>query len=195
MGKQKYQQDIEQFISRSPVVSYRSIDRIVRNRKNVKQYVKQLVRNLIRKGRLKPLAKGYYTVHDEVPLAVFCFQPAYLGLQDALSYHNLWEQETVPVIITTRKVRTGLRTILGSNVLIRHVEQKYYFGIEHMTGEQWALPYSDVEKTLIDLVHFKQRISPEVWKEFRKRIDHKKLKKYLLFYPQRTRKLVRKIVD
>ncbi len=194
MGKQKYLLDIEQFIAKSPVVSYGSIERLVRSKKNVKQYVKQLLRNLLRQGKLKPLAKGYYTTREDISLAVYCFQPAYLGLQDALSYHGLWEQETIPVILTTKKVRRGLRTVLGSNVLVRHIDSKYYFGIVQ-SEDEFALPYSDPEKTLIDLVHFKQPISPEVRKEFRRKVDQKKLKKYLQSYPALTRKRVLKIIE
>lgn len=194
MGKQKYLRDIEQFIAKSPVVSYGSIERLVRSKKKVKQYVKQLLRNLIRGGKLKPLTKGYYTAREDVSLAVFGFQPAYLGLQDALSYHGLWEQETIPIILTTKKVRRGIRNVLGSNVLIRHIDPKYYFGLVHGEDDM-ALPYSDVEKTLVDLVHFKQPISPEVQKEFRRKVDIKKLKKYLAAYPALTRKRVLKIVE
>ncbi len=190
MGKQKYQQEIKELFSKSAVVSYNSIQRIVNHKRKVRQYVKQLVRNLILKKKISRLAKGYYTTHDDASLTVFCFQPAYLGLQDALSYHNLWEQETIPIIITTRKVRTGIRKVLGSNVLIRHLDKKYYFGIEYSTDNSIVLPYSDVEKTFIDLVHFKQKISPEVLKEFKKRINQKKLKQYLQHYPKKVKKKV-----
>ncbi|MFH0927029.1 MAG: hypothetical protein V1822_00435, partial [Candidatus Micrarchaeota archaeon] len=41
------------------------------------------------------------------------------------------------------------------------------------------VPVSDVEKTLIDMVHFRQPISGEVAAEFKKRVDKKKLKAYL----------------
>lgn len=194
MGKQKYLRDLEQFIAKSPVVSYGSIERLVRSKKKVKQYVKQLLRNLIRQGKLKPLTKGYYTTREDVSLVVYCFQPAYLGLQDALSYHGLWEQETIPIIVTTKKVRRGIRKVLGSNVLVRHIDPKYYFGIVHGEDE-FALPYSDPEKTLIDLVHFKQKVNPEVQREFRQRVERKKLKKYLSSYPTLTRKRVLKILE
>ena len=190
MGKQKYQHDLERFLARNPVVSYASIARIVRHKKKVKQYVKQLIRQLIAKGKLKPLVKGYYTTQNDASLAVFCFQPAYLGLQDALSHHNLWEQETIPIIITTRAVRTGIRNVLGSNVLLRHLDKKYYLGIEYHATKAIALPYSDVEKTCIDMVHFKQKMSPEVKQEFKKRVNLPKLEIYLKPYPAKTKKTV-----
>ena len=123
MGKEKYQREIEALLKKSPVISFSSLARIVRKQKKVKQYQKQLIRNLLLKGKLKRLAKGCYTIHDNPALSVFCFKPSYLGLQDALSFHALWEQETIPIIITTRKIRSGIRKIMGMNVLIRRIDK------------------------------------------------------------------------
>ncbi len=140
MGKEKYQRDVERLFMKSPVVSYGSIERLVKSRKKVKQYAKQLVMNLLRKKKINRLAKGYYTTGNDISLAVFCFQPAYLGLQDALSFHNLWEQETIPVIITSRKIRQGIRKILGVNALIRRIDKKYLFGFEYNQQGNFYIP-------------------------------------------------------
>jgi len=190
MGKQKYLSDIEDLFKKSPVVSFNSIERIIKNKKNVKQYSRHLVRNLLLKGKIKKLAKGYYTTEDNISLSVFCFKPAYFGLQDALSYHDLWEQETVPVIITTRKVRQGIRKILGLNVLIRRISSKYFFGFEYIRDGDFYFPVSDIEKTFIDMIYYKLYMDKEVLKEFKKRIDKKKLKNYLKVYPERIRNRV-----
>ena len=190
MGKQKYQQQIEQLFSKSPVVNFQSIAKIVSSHEQKKQYTKQLVRNLLLKEKIKVLTKGYYTKHNEISFAVFCFQPAYIGLQDALSFHELWEQETIPIIITARKIRTGIRTVQGQNILIHRIDPKYYFGIEHTLQEDAALPYSDLEKTFIDMAYFHQILSREVIAEIKKKIDMKKLKVYLKRYPQMIREQV-----
>jgi len=190
MGKEKYLRYLEALFEKSPVVSYASIERVVRSKGGGKDYTKQLVRNLVLKGKVKKLAKGVYTVSDERPLSVLCFQPAYLGLQDALSHHNLWEQETVPVIVTTRKVRQGIRKILGGNVLIRRINRKYFFGIEYAMQDGVSLPYSGIEKTFIDMVYFKERLSKETMKEILQRIDKTRLISYLKQYPIKTRKVV-----
>ncbi len=188
MGTQKYRNAVEALIQKSPVVSFSSIKRIILSKNKVAQYPKQFVRNMIRQGKMRQLTKGFYTMHDDASLVVFCLQPAYLGLQDAMSHHNLWEQETIPIVITARNVRTGVRTVLGSRVLVRHLQPRYFFGVEH--GE---LPYSDVEKTLIDLVHFKQNIAPEVQRAFRRRVNRKKLKRYLKAYPAQLQATVRRM--
>lgn len=191
MGAEKYQEAVKSLIDKTPVISYKSIERIIKNKKKVKQYVKQLVRNLVRQGKLKRLTKGYYTAREDVSLAVFCFQPAYLGIQDALSHHGLWEQETIPVVVTVRKVRSGIRKVLGGNVLIRRIDKRYFFGLEYSPQEGFALPYSDLEKTFIDLVYFKVKISKEVLKEISKNADKKKLESYLKAYPKKTQEKIK----
>ena len=190
MGKEKYLKNIEALFEKSPVVSYASIERSIKNKKKVKEYVKRFINYMLASGRIKRLSKGYYTKHDEASLAVFCFQPAYFGLQDALSKYNLWEQETVPVIITTRKLRTGIRKILGSNVLIRRIKRKYFFGIEYHQQGNIALPYSDIEKAFIDLIYFKEKINRYVISNLKKELDKKKLANYLKKYPVQIRKRV-----
>ena len=191
MGKEKYLKDIESLFKKSPVVNAKSIKMIVVNKKkNVKQYTKQLIRNLILKGRVKRITKGFYTSYDNISLSVFCFNPAYLGLQDALSFHNLWEQETIPVIISARKIRPGIRDIMGNNVLIRRLNKKYFFGSDYYKQDDIYLPYSDIEKTLIDMVYFNERLSNETLKNIKKRANIKKINLYLKAYPKNFRERV-----
>jgi hypothetical protein len=51
------------------------------------------------------------------------------------------------------------------------------------------LPYSDIEKTFIDMVYFNEKISGEV-QEIIKQIDKKKLLSYLDIYPAAIKKRV-----
>ncbi|MBI4447487.1 hypothetical protein HY643_00760 [Candidatus Woesearchaeota archaeon] len=184
MGREKYLKEIKSLFAKSPVVSAKSINRLIQSKKKVKQYNKQLIRNLLLKGAIKKLAKGFYTIHGDPSLAVFCFEPAYLGLQDALSAYNLWEQETIPIIITSKKVRQGIRKILGANVLIRRMEKKYLFGFDYAKSGELYYPVADVEKTFIDMVYFKQRMDKDLLGNFKKRINKEKLKSYLKKYPK-----------
>lgn len=186
MGKEKYLRKIEALFDKSPVVDASSIARII----DKKQYPKQLIRNLVKSGKINILAKGCYTRYEDASLAVFCFSPAYLGLQDALSFHNIWEQETIPIIITSRKVRQGIRKVMGMNLLIRRIDKKYVFGFELYKQKELYLPYSDVEKTFIDLVYFNEKISEEVLAEIRKKTDKKRLDTYLKRYPKRFKNKV-----
>ena len=115
MGKQKYQNYVKELIEKSPVVDMGSIKRIIRHKKNIKQYHKQLVRNLLLKGKIKKITKGYYSIYEDPSLIVFCFKPSYLGLQDALSAHNLWEQEAIPVVVTVVSENTALIANVGDS--------------------------------------------------------------------------------
>ncbi len=191
MGKDKYLKKIEDLFDKSAVVNYSSIKRLMASRNKVKYYPKRIINYLISKGRIKQLTKGYYTKSENISLGVYCFQPAYLGLQDALSHHNIWEQETIPIIITGKKVRTGIRRILGKNVLLRRIQKKYFFGIEYALENGLAVPYSDIEKTFLDMIYFKEKLSEEVLSEFKKRINKKKLFLYLKRYNKNIQRIVR----
>jgi len=187
MGKRKHLDKIEELLRRSPVVSFRSIEKIVGKESN---YAKLLVSNMMKKGKMRRLTKGFYTANDEISLVVFCFKPAYLGLQSALSLHGVWEQETVPIVLTANKVRTGQRNISGGNVYIRHIDTKYLFGFDYFKDGEFYLPYSDMEKTLIDMVVFRQKIPADALKKIKGSIDRKRLNRYLRQYSMRTRKAV-----
>lgn len=186
MGKEKYQKKIETLFRKSLIVNSKSIERIVKD----KQYTKQLIRNLMLRKKIYRLTKGCYSIYDESSLVVFCFKPAYLGLQDSLSFYNLWEQETIPIIITTRRVRQGIRNVFGINVLIRRVKKEYLFGYEFHKEGSFYLPYSDIEKTFIDMVYFKERLNEETRKNIMKKINKKKLSLYLKNYPKKFQRKI-----
>src|SRR3989344_1294926 len=99
MGKQIYLKKIEDMLEKSPVVDFRSIQRIVGIKKLNNNYSKLLIFNMLKNGSIKKIGKGFYTKHNESSLAVFSLKPAYLGLQSSLSNLGLWEQETIPVIL------------------------------------------------------------------------------------------------
>ncbi|MDP2925567.1 MAG: hypothetical protein Q8N99_04295 [Nanoarchaeota archaeon] len=181
MGKQIHLEKIEALFEKSPIVDFKSIERIVGKSKK-SSYAKLLVYNLLKKGKIKKIGKGIYTQHNEISLVVFSFNPAYLGLQTALSHYGLWEQETIPVIITTKKVRRGLRNVIGGNVLLRNIDKKYFFGIEYIKEGNFYLPYSDIEKTFIDMIVFNQKMDEEVLKNIKNKINKKKLLNYLKKY-------------
>ncbi len=195
MGSVKYQTRVQELFEKSPVVSFDSIRRIVRNKKNVKEYSKQLVRNLILKGKVKRLVKGHYSVYDDSTLNVFCFRNSYLGLQDALSFHGVWEQETIPVIVSAGKIRQGLRKTDLGNIFLRRIDKKYFFGIEYKKSGDFYFPYSDLEKSFIDMIYFKEFINEDVLKNIKKKIDVRKLKRYLKKYPLRFRNKVLEIFN
>jgi len=194
MGKLKYLDNVGFLFDRSIVVDAKSIAMIVKRKRVVEGYAKQLIRNLLLKNKINKLAKGCYTKFDDPSLVVFCLNPAYLGLQDALSMHGLWEQETVPVVITARNARQGIRNVLGNNVLVRRLNKKYFFGYDFLSVGGFDLPYSDLEKTFIDMIYFKVKIRDDVLKKIVEKLDRRKLDAYLKFYPVKIRERVNKLI-
>ena len=183
--KGKYIDRIREYLEKTPVVNIRSISALVGNQ----NYAYVIMNHLFKRREVQKLTKGYYTIHEDPSLIVYCFKPAYLGLQDAMSFHNLWEQETNPLVITVRRVRCGVRKVFGTNVVIRRISPKYFFGFDYHNYGEFLLPVSDVEKTFIDMVYFKE-MRKEMRKEFENRIDQRKLKSYLKKYPKNFRKRV-----
>jgi len=142
-------------------------------------YLDVLLHNLEKKKRIHRISRGIYTFRDDPQVVGFAFRPFYYGLQDAMSLREIWEQETNPVVITPRKVRTGLRRFEGSNYVVRRVSRKMFFGFEQIRyGDIW-IPVSDIEKTFIDLVYFDNSIPEDALKVFKRKIDKEKLRAYL----------------
>jgi len=190
MGKEKYINEVMEFFKKTPVVSTRDIRLIINKNRTRKNYTHLFVHNSIKSGRIKKVVKGFYTILEDPTVTVFCFKPAYIGLQDALSLHNLWSQESNVVVITVKKVRSGIRRILDSNIIVRRINPRYFFGFELIKYGSFYIPVSDVEKTLIDFVYFKEVLDKEVLNEIKRRVDRKKINKYLKRYPERIRKNV-----
>jgi predicted transcriptional regulator of viral defense system len=190
MGKMIHIKKIREFINTVPVFRVRDIELLVGNR----DYAHLILHKLTKKEEIKRVVKGWYSLYDDPIVSVFCFKPAYIGLQEALSLHNLWEQETNVVIITTKKVRVGIRKIFNNNVILRRIEPKYFFGFDLLKYENFFVPVSDIEKTLIDFVYFNETLTKEALREIIKSVDKKKLKEYIEKYPKRLKDKIGKLV-
>ncbi len=190
MGKIKHITKIKNLIKEMTVFRASDIERITQD----KNYTHLLLHNLMKKKEIFRIKKGWYSTIENPVLSVFCFRPAYLGLQSALSLHNIWEQETNPVIMTNKKVRRGVREIFGNNVIIRHIPPKYFFGFDFIDSEDYSLPVSDLEKTLIDLLYFKQKTDKELLEILKRKTDKKKIELYLKEYPTEFRRKIERIM-
>ena len=157
------------------------------------EYLQKLIHNLLKKKEIIRITKGKYTFADDIMVSGFSYSPFYYGLQEALSFRNLWEQETNPVIITVKKIRPGLKPSFdGGNIVLHRIDRKYFFGFDFIDYYNIQIPVSDIEKTLIDFVYYKEESSllPEVIKEIKEKINKKKLNEYLKVYPLHLQKKV-----
>ena len=110
--------DLRARFAAEPAFSSRDIRTFFSRRGLSEGYQNLMVHKMLADGRLFRISRGIYTFRGEMQVAGFAFQPFYYGMQDALSLRNLWEQETVPVVLTPRRVRAGARTFLGANYLV-----------------------------------------------------------------------------
>ena len=182
--------DMRHRFAAEPAFTSRDVRAFFGRRRMSPGYQKLMVHKLISQGKLFRISKGAYTFMQEAQAVGFAFQPFYYGLQDALSLRNLWEQETVPVVVTPRRVRSGIRKFAGSNYLVRRIRRSMFFGFEMLRYGDFWIPVSDVEKTLIDLVYFRQPVSRGLAGELKRAIRKDVLKRYLKRSPLRVRKRV-----
>jgi predicted transcriptional regulator of viral defense system len=153
-------------------------------------YSKRLVHMLLSKKEITRITRGVYTFHDNLNVVGFAFAPFYYGLEDALRIRGLSEQGTNPIIVTRRNVRAGVRQFKGSNYVVHRIGKEFFFGYDLMKVGDFWIPVSDVEKTVIDMVYFKDHIRDELWPGLIKAISMKKLKGYLKRYKPRFREKV-----
>lgn len=191
MGKIKYLEKLRESLKDMVIFRAKDVELIIKNR----EYTNLLLHNLARKGEIKRVTKGWYSFLDDPLISVFCFKPAYIGLQEALSLYNIWEQETNVVIVTIRRVRSGIREVFGNNVVIKRIKPDYFFGFESFKYNNIFLPVSDLEKTLIDLIYFNEIPDKDTLREIKRKINNKKLNSYLKKYPEKIKKKVKKIIE
>ena len=186
----KYTKDLRVEFSKKTAFTIRDIKNFLSKKNISSNYLGVLLHNLRKKGELKRIGRGVYTLREELEVVGFAFFPFYYGLQESLSIRNLWEQETNPVVLTTRKIRAGMRNFLGNNYVVKRINRKMFFGFEMVRYYDFWIPVSDVEKTLIDFVYFREPLLPDTLAEIKKRINMDVLRNYLKRCPERVRKKV-----
>jgi predicted transcriptional regulator of viral defense system len=186
MGKKVHIDAVRAFIKTTPVFRARDVEVIAGDRR----YAHLLLHNMARRGEIVRLTRGFYSLEGDPVLSVFCFRPAYIGLQEALSMRNLWEQETNVVIVTAASARAGVREVAGSNVVVRPIPVTQFFGYEFLPYGEYRVPVSDPEKTLIDLVSLGEASDVESLGELLGAVSGGKVRKYLAAYPAPVRRSV-----
>ena len=159
------------------------------------RYLKIMLNNLIKKKEIIHVAKGVYTFHKDAAVVGFAFRPFYYGLEDALSYRNLWTQNTNPIVLTAKNVREGTRKFVESNYAVKRVAPELFFGFDFIKYYEMWLPVSDPEKTLIDLVYYHHGIRADALEKLSVSLDLQKLDGYLKTYSDNLRRKVYRIIS
>ncbi|MCL4365039.1 MAG: hypothetical protein M1569_01710 [Candidatus Marsarchaeota archaeon] len=159
------------------------------------RYLKIMLNNLIKKKEIIRIAKGVYTFHKDAAVVGFAFRPFYYGLEDALSYRNLWTQNANPTVLTTKNVREGTRKFVESNYTVKRVAPELFFGFDFIKYYEMWLPVSDPEKTLIDLVYYHHGIRDDALEKLSGSLDLQKLEGYLKAYSDNFKRKIHKIIS
>src|SRR6056297_1126027 len=189
MGKIKIK--VKKVLDNSPVFTNRDVSMITKD----KSYTNLLLHNLVKSKEAYRLKRGCYSWTQDPFLSVFCFRPAYLGLEFALSFYEIWDQETNPVIITPKKVRGGTRKVLGTNIVVHRIKQEYFFGINFLKHDEFYLPISDIEKTVLDFIYFNALPAEDVWNNLLDRVNEKKISSYIKNYPKKQQVEMRNKIE
>ncbi len=159
-----------------------------------KDYVYLMLHNLENRGEIERITKGIYTFHGDISVVGFAFRPFYYGLEYALYVHGFSEQGSNPVVITSRKVRNGIREFKGRNYVVHRIAKKHLFGYELVkVGSLWV-PVSDPEKTLIDMIYFRHYLPENLLKALLNATENRKIGAYLEGYEKRFADKVKRII-
>ena len=150
-------------------------------------YIRRFISLMLRKGQLYRITKGYYTLNRSDEIVGYAFKPFYYGLGFALTRYRLSKQQANPTILTTKKVRPGVREIFGRNVVIENLPLSLYFGYDDVEGGMFHFYLSDVEKTLLDMLYFDYVVEDYVYRNILKQIDRRKMDRYLKRYDKETK--------
>jgi len=91
-------------------------------------------------------------------------------------------------------VRNGIRQFDSRNYLVRRINRNIFFGYKLLKYEQFYIPVSNIEKTLIDLVYFGIRVPDEVISFMIGKFNRKTFNSYLTELPEYLSTSMRKIV-
>ncbi len=179
MGKSVHIGELRRYARSTAALSARDVELLAKDR----GYALLMLHNLASRGELNRIARGWYSIHRDPIVSVFAMRPAYDGLQEALSLHNLWEQETNVVIVTCGKAKPGVRKVMGENVIVHRIAPQHFFGFDYLPYGGFYIPVSDPEKTLLDLIYFGEDPGKDVMRDVARKADAKVMERYLKRYP------------
>ena len=92
-------------------------------------------------------------------------------------------------------MRTGVRQFESRNYIVRHIKRDMFFGYSLLLYDQFYIPVSDIEKTLIDLVYFGIRVPDETLVTIIRRLNRDTFNTYLAEIPENLSKRIRKVAN
>lgn len=160
---------------------------------------------LSKKGWLLRLKKGLYVVITNISTLGFndvseyvisqvLNKDSYISFENALQYHNMFDQMLLSVDGVTNK---RARKYQAQNTSYRffHIKKELYFGFAQVHMDGMMVNMAEKEKTLLDMLYFRSNTATvsivlEKLREYQSDIDIKKFKDYAKRY---SLSMVRKV--
>ncbi|EET90300.1 MAG: hypothetical protein LVQ97_04765 [Candidatus Micrarchaeales archaeon] len=99
-----------------PVFTFRDAELALKKKGITSGHLRLMLHKYYASNKIKRITKGVYTFHDDAIVVGFAFRPFYYGLEKALSILGISEQATNNIVMTTRKVRTGIRSFKAETI-------------------------------------------------------------------------------
>ena len=174
----KYETAFLQFFSKQNIFTTNDARRFLIGLGASEPYIRLLLHNMVKSGKIHRIKKGIYAASRNEAVVGFGFRPFYYGLQYALTIRKLWTQQSVPVVITTKKANPGVRYVMGIKTILHRISKNGFFGFEYINYGGIFVPVSDPEKTLLDFIYYGVNLDPETLSELRTKTDETKLRQY-----------------
>ncbi len=174
----KYEASFIEFFSKQAMFTTNDARRFLIWLSAGESYIRLMLHNLVKSGRLYRIGKGAYTFHRNEAAIGFRFRPFYYGLQYALTIRKIWTQQSVPVIITASKANPGVREIMGTRIIVHRMNEGTFFGFEYVSYGGLFVPVSDVEKTLLDFDYYHISLDRETLAALKKKANKTKVLEY-----------------
>ena len=154
---------------------------------------KQRLSEWQKKGYLKKIAKGYYIFSDlEINESVLfiiankIFDPSYVSLEMALSYHGLIPESVYEITSVSSRKTYAFNSQLAK-FGYRKIKPERMFGYQLVTYQNHNFKMAEIEKAILDYFYINSKLKTEGefaelrinGETFREKVDMEKFKKYL----------------
>ncbi|MFA5103558.1 MAG: type IV toxin-antitoxin system AbiEi family antitoxin domain-containing protein [Candidatus Margulisiibacteriota bacterium] len=143
-----------------------------------------LLHRYLKKGAIVRVKRGLYSLPDTLPSELFLanklYEPSYISLEFALSYHNIIPETVYEITSVTTKTTRQFEA-LGRVFSYRKIKKEAFAGysIEQQKGLSFRI--ADAEKAFVDLNYFRLRSGKKPLDRFvKKKINAGKAARYAL---------------
>ena len=142
-----------------------TLDAVCNINKKDASYTKVYLNRLLKKGMIRRIQRGQYTVHnDPIIFSTHITWPSYISLWYALRYHNLTEQvpEKISVLTTSKKSLNRIE-FMGRSIVFTTIPSTYLFGYSKIFVSGFEVFMADPEKAIVDSIALRKISLSEIF--------------------------------